>query len=80
MVPAHIAGIEVYVPREVRVDRIERTRPVEAVAACTAERTAAAVACRRQEDRVTFSLTGYFVTIYTVLCCPNPSALFTQFG
>ena len=31
VVPVHIAGIEVHVPRVVRIVRIERTRPVVAV-------------------------------------------------
>ena len=44
VVPVHIAGIEVHVPRVARVVRIERTRPVVAVAACVVERTVVAVA------------------------------------
>ena len=49
VVPVHVAGIEVHVPRVVRVVRVERTRPVVAVAACVVERTVVAVACCRKQ-------------------------------
>ena len=53
VVPVHVAGIEVHVPRVVRVVRVERTRPVVAVAACVVERTVVAVACcwKQRESR-----------------------------
>ena len=50
VVHAVIARIEVEVPRVVRVVRVERTRPVVAVAACVVETTIVAVARSRQEE------------------------------
>ena len=45
-----VARIEVEVPRVVRVVRVERTRPVVAVAACVVETAIVAVARSGQEE------------------------------
>ena len=78
--PAHNADIEYHAPRELRIVRIERTRPVVAIVACNKERPAVAKACRRQEDTITVAHAGHFVTSHTVLIFPSPTALFTQFS
>ena len=52
VVPVHIAGIEVHVPRVVRGVRVERTRPIVAVAACIVERTVVAVARGGERKRL----------------------------
>ena len=45
-----IAGIEVQVPRAVRMALVERSRPVVAVGACVAEATIVAIAGSGEKD------------------------------
>ena len=69
--PVHVAGFEEHVPRGARVAvRVERTRPVGAVAACADERTEAAVARSGEENTIAVRLARYLVTHYTVLGSP----------
>ena len=72
---AHVVGIEAHAPRAARVDRIERTRPVEA-AACAVERSVVAPARIGEENTIAISLAGYSVTVHSFLSCPRPSTLF----
>ena len=67
VVPVHTAGIEVHAPREVRVVREERTRPIVAVSACIEERTVAAVARCGEEDTITVALAGYLISPHSIL-------------
>ena len=72
--PIHVTRIEVQFVREVRVVRVDRTRPVEAVSACAVERTVVAAACRGKENTIAIALAGHFDTIHTILSSPFPRA------
>lgn len=52
VVHAEIARTDAEVPRGVRIDRVERTRPVEAVRPCIVETRPIAEAGRGQEETV----------------------------
>ena len=81
VIPAPVIRIEVHAPRVVRVVvRIERTRPIVAVAACARERTVVAVTRSREEDTIAVAFAGYLVAIHTILSCPCPSTLLEKFG
>ena len=65
--PEHTAGIEVHVPRVVRGVRVERTRPIVAVAACIVERTDVAGARGGEEDTIAVALAGYLISLHSIL-------------
>ena len=75
--PVHAASrVEVHAPRDPRVVRFERTRPI--VAAVAVQFIAAATARRREEDGVAVGA-FHFVAVNAVSGCPLPCAVFTQF-
>ena len=63
-----VARIEVGVPHIARFIRVERTRPVEAFAACVVETALVTVAGNRQEE--TAAVGGEEPAVYTVLGSP----------
>ena len=64
------AGIELQVVSVAAGARIERTRPIVAVATCTAEVRFAAITGSRQEYTITIALADYHSAINPIQCCP----------
>ena len=79
VVPIHETRIEAQDVRVERVVRVERTRPVVAVAACVVERTGDAAARCGEENTIAIALAGHFVTIHSILSSPGPSAIIDEF-
>ena len=73
-----IARIEVEVPCVVRVVRVERTRPVVAVAACEVEAAIVAVASGGQEETVAVR-GGEEPSVHAVLGCPCDGRVVAKF-
>ena len=75
VVPVHAAQIEVQVIGVVAAARVKRTRPIVAVVACIVEIAIVAIARRRKKYGVTVLFTCYFISCYSVLSGPRPSAI-----
>ena len=75
VVPAHIARIEVEVPRVVRVVLAERRRPIVAVVADIVEKRVEAIARSGKKNGVAVRFASYSVAIDAVLCGPSPGAV-----
>ena len=75
VVPTYVVRIEVQVIGVAAVVRVKRTRPIAAVTARTAETAVAAMARSRKKYRVTVYFTCYFISVYSVLGGPCPSAV-----
>lgn len=75
--PAYIAGIEVQVPREARIFRIEGRRPVVAAGAHIAETGVVPEASGGEEDTVAVG-GRHQPSVYSVLRSPRPSTVGSQ--
>ena len=73
-----IVRTEAEAPRVVRVARVERTRPVEAVAACVEETAIAAVASGGQEETVAVR-SGEESSVHAVLRRPSDGRVVVEF-
>ena len=76
-VPVHTVGIEVDAPREVRIVRIERRRPVVADGTRIVEIRADPVTSGGKENAVAIS-GGNYSSLYActvIVCCPSPGTL-----
>ena len=74
VVRTYVAQTEVQVVSALVDVLVERTRPV--VAVTTRKETAGvAIARNRKKNGVTILFTCYFISIYSVLGCPSPSAV-----
>ena len=82
IIPVHIIGIEVNVPRIVWMEwiaPIKFRRPIEAVRTRIVEISGFTVASGGKEDALAIG-PCYQSSFYTVLCCPGPGAILSQFG
>ncbi len=75
--PVDTRRIEVHVPREVRIARIEGRRPIVAVGANIVEVGIVPAASGWKEDAVAVGLAGYSVSVDAILGCPGPRTLFS---
>ena len=74
VVPIHIGLVQTDGVCYVGVGRTDVTRPVVAVRACTAVRTAEAVSCSGQEDGIPVLLARHLVAADSIQCGPRPGA------
>ena len=73
--PSYAVRMEVHVIGVVAEERLNRTRPIVAETAHIAGTAVVAIARSRKKYGITVYFTCYFVSVYSVLCDPCPSAV-----